>query len=254
MDEKKYIVVFDDEETDGRSPALPSSNEPGAERQVTAPPSWATERTSIIKKLKRPGRPVITGGIGAGKSLVAEMFVELGAGHIDFDRLARRVVDPGTSGFSAVVELLGSRVVTKGVLDRPKIAALIYADKEIRTRLEAIIHPRVWLMMGKELDNADDSRMILISIPLLFEAGLETFFNPIILVYAEPEVRLKRLKVRNSGLDESIIRRMMDSQWPDPPKIMVSDYVIHNGGQLARTRHQVQMVYSELEEIIRQTQ
>jgi len=245
IDEKNYLIFEDDDEE--YELQLPPLNELEVGRLVVEPPVWASERTSIINKLKRPGRPAITGGIGAGKSLVAEMFVELGAGHIDFDNLSRRVVEPGTSGFAAVVELLGTRVVNKGALDRAKIAALVYADREIRQRLEEIIHPRTWTMMGKELDNADDSKLIIISIPLLFETGLETFFNPVVLVYAEPELRLKRLMAREEYPDEGMAKRIMDAQWPDPPKIMGANYVIHNGGPLTRTRNQVQQIYAEIE-------
>ena len=250
MSDEKIINTFDDDD-DCQLPELPPLNELEVGRQVTEPPTWATERGSILDRLKRPGIAALTGGIGAGKSLVAEMFVELGAGHIDFDHLARRVIEPGTSGVSAVVELLGTRVINKGALDRAKIAALVYADEEIRKRLEEITHPRIWIMMGKELDNTDDSRLIVLSIPLLFEIGLETFFHPIILVYADLELRLKRLLVRDEKVDETIARRIIDAQWPDPPKIMGSTYVIHNGGSLMHTRNQVKQIYEEIDSALR---
>lgn len=252
-DNKSNPFYGDDDNYDDdacRLPKLPPLAELEIGRMVVEPPAWAAENKSIIEKLKLPGRVALTGGIGAGKSLVAGMLVELGAWQIDFDGLSRRAVEPGTDGFSAVEELLGPRVINNGTLDRGKIASLIYADHEIRKKLEDIIHPRVWLLMGDELDKADGDKLAVISIPLLFEAGLETFFNPIIMVYAEPEVRLQRLLARNNQLSESLARRIMAAQWPDPPKIMGANYIINNSCSIGHTRDQVGRLYEELEAVL----
>ncbi len=216
-------------------------------RLVTAPPAWALDRPDIAEKLRRPGRPALTGGIASGKSTVAGIFERLGAAHIDFDILARRAVAPGTPGLAAARELLGPEVIRPdGALDRPRVAALIFSNPELKAGLENIIHPRTWELMAGELDALADRPVVVISVPLLFEAGLESFFDPIVLVFAGCETRIGRLLARQSGLDRAGAERLIAGQWPDPPKVMGATWIINNGGGLAETTRQTEAVWERI--------
>ncbi len=219
-------------------------------RLVTGPPAWATARPDIAEKLvSAPGRPrlALTGGIASGKSTVAEMMVKLGAGHIDFDLLARRAAAAGTPGFEEASALFGPDFLTPaGELDRPKVGRAVFGDPELKKKLEDILHPRVWEMMGAELEALSGSAAVVISVPLLFEAGLESFFSPIVLVFADPETQLARLLARNPELDRAGAENILAGQWPAPPKVRGSSYVIHNGGSLEDTARQVELIWKSL--------
>jgi len=216
-------------------------------RLVTDPPEWAAGREDILEKLAGPGRVALTGGIASGKSTVAEIFENLGAAHIDFDQLARRAVEPGGPGFEAVVELLGQEVIgPDGALDRPKIAGLVFSDPELKAGLERIIHPLTWEYMGRDLEASADRPTVIISVPLLFEAGLESFFRTIIMVFTGMETQAERLMKRQPNLDREGAEGLINNQWPAPPKVMGSTYVINNCGSLEETRRQAEAVWRSI--------
>ena len=240
---------------EGASPAscrLPSGFEAELElgRLVTEPPAWAVARPDIAGRLKsRPDRLrlALTGGIASGKSTVAEMFMGLGARHIDFDQLARRAVEPGSEGLTLATELFGPEILTaEGALDRPRTAALIFADPELKAKLEQIIHPVTWDLMGRDLEAYEEEPAVLVSVPLLFEAGLETFFSPILLAFASPETQVRRLMDRQAGLGRPEAENILASQWPVPPKVMGATFIINNNGSREETRRQVEAVWREM--------
>ena len=219
-------------------------------RLVTEPPAWAAERPDIAARLvSAPGRVrlALTGGIASGKSTVAEMLMKFGAGHIDFDLLARQAVEPGTAGFEEAAALFGPDYVTSaGTLDRPKIGRAVFSDPELKKKLEDIIHPRTWELMGAELEAMSDLATVAVSVPLLFEAGLESFFSPIVLVFADVETQIERLLARNPALDREGAENILASQWPAPPKVMGSSCVVNNSGPLEETARQVAGLWKAL--------
>ena len=216
-------------------------------RLVTEPPVWAAERPDIAEKLvSAPNRVrlALTGSIASGKSTVAEMMIKLGAGHIDFDILARQAVEPGAPGFEEAAALFGPAFITSaGTLDRPKIGRAVFSDPELKKKLEDIIHPLTWELMGSELEAMADLAAVVVSVPLLFEAGLESFFSPIVLVFADAEIQIQRLLARNPELDRERAENILASQWPAPPKVMGSSYVINNSGPPEETARQVDFVW-----------
>ncbi|MDR1045612.1 MAG: dephospho-CoA kinase [Candidatus Adiutrix sp.] len=219
-------------------------------RLVTEPPAWAGARRDIVRRLKSgPGRLrlALTGGIASGKSTLAEIFVGLGARHIDFDRLARRAVEPGSAGLAQAAELFGPEILTaEGRLNRPRTAELIFADHGLKARLEQIIHPLVWDLLGRELEDLETEKAVLISVPLLFEAGLESFFSPVGLVFASPETQVRRLMARQAALGRREAENILAGQWPAPPKVMGSTFIINNDGSLEDSRRQVEAVWRAL--------
>jgi dephospho-CoA kinase len=196
-----------------------------------------------------PGRLrlALTGGVASGKTVVAGLFERLGARHIDFDLLARRAAAPGEPGFEAALALLGPDFLRPdGALDRPKVGRAVFADQALRAELEKIFHPLIWDLMARELEPLAAEPLVLISVPLLFEAGLETFFRPIVLVFAEPATQLKRLLARSPGLTRAEAEALAASQWPAPPKVMGSHFIINNNGDLAGTEAQVGQVLAKI--------
>jgi len=137
----------------------------------------------------------LTGGVGSGKSTVAEMLRELGATVIDADQAAHEVYAPGTPGFEAVVAEFGPDFVRDGVIDRQKLGAVVFKDEAARRRLNAIVHPLVREWMAARTAEAFErgAEIVIQDVPLLFENGLEGLFSSVLLVYAPEDVQLQRL-------------------------------------------------------------
>jgi dephospho-CoA kinase len=114
----------------------------------------------------------LTGGIGSGKSTVSGLLAARGAVIVDADRIAREVVEPGTPGLAAVAEAFGPRVLAPdGSLDRPALAALVFADPEARRRLDGIVHPLVRERAGELAAAAPAGAVVVHDVPLLVETG-----------------------------------------------------------------------------------
>ena len=189
----------------------------------------------------------LTGGIGAGKSTVARMLADRGAVVIDADELARRAIDPGTPGFDAVVQTFGADVVSKkGSLDRSRLAALVFKDEEARRKLEAIVHPEVRRLFVEETAKHEGTdRVIVHTVPLLVESGLQGMFDLVVVVTADREARLARLATaREMSADDA--RGRMDAQLPDEEREAAADMVIRNDGSMKDLERQVDVVWRDL--------
>ena len=190
----------------------------------------------------------LTGGIGTGKSTVSRMLRDLGAPVIDADEAARAVVEPGTEGLAQVVEAFGKDILTpEGALDRAKLAAIVFDDPAQRRRLEAITWPLVgqWMAERTVEAAADGAGVIVQDIPLLLEnPARRGMFEKVILVYAPPEVALRRLVER--GMSEADARARIASQMPIDEKRPFADVVIDNSGGLDETRRQVERAWAAI--------
>ena len=138
----------------------------------------------------------LTGGIGSGKSTVAEIFEDLGALVIDSDQLAREVIERGTSGYDAVLSRFGDSILKEGEIDRSALGAIVFADEKARKDLEGIIHPLVRERSEKIASRAGDSRIVINQIPLLVETSGAKRFDFVITVEADLEIRRERLRAR----------------------------------------------------------
>lgn len=171
----------------------------------------------------------LTGGIAAGKSVVARRLAERGAAVVDADRLAREVVEPGTEGLAAVVELFGPSVLTAGgALDRAALGAIVFADPEARRALEAVTHPAVRRLSQQRMREAvaeDPARVVVYDVPLLVESRGAGEFDVVVVVHAPAEVRLCRL-VELRGSSEEDARRRIASQVDDATRLAVADHVV----------------------------
>ncbi|PWB78481.1 MAG: dephospho-CoA kinase, partial [Candidatus Methylomirabilota bacterium] len=144
----------------------------------------------------------LTGGIGSGKSTVAALFKRFGAIVIDADQVAHELVEPGRPLFEAVASTFGREIIgADGHIDRRRLGALVFADPEVRRRLEALLHPAIIEECERRIRSAEDSEatVCLVDAALLIESGWHARCDAVILVEAGEAVRLARL-VRSRGL------------------------------------------------------
>ena len=154
----------------------------------------------------------LTGGIASGKTAVANLLGVHGAVVIDADVLAREVVEPGTPGLTAVVDRFGSAVLTEdGLLDRPALGRIVFADEAARRDLEAIVHPAVRARAAAIEAAAAADAVVVHVIPLLVETGQQDDFDVLVVVDVDPELQLTRLQQR-TGLDPAAARARVAAQ------------------------------------------
>ena len=187
----------------------------------------------------------LTGGIGSGKSTVADELTRRGAVIIDADRLAREVVEPGTPGLAQIVARFGDRVLVGGRLDRAALAKIVFADPQARQELESIIHPAV-RRRAAELEAAAPSRSIVVHvIPLLVETGQAANFDVVVVVDVESETQLDRLLARG-GLSAEEARSRIAAQANRAERLAAADVTLDNNGSLVELQAQVDDLWSDL--------
>src|ERR1700744_2839360 len=136
----------------------------------------------------------LTGGIGAGKAALSSTFEKYGAVIVDGDVISREVVQPGTEGLAALVEAFGDDILLPdGSLDRPALAAKAFRDDEARGKLNSIVHPLVGKRRSEIIASVADDAVVVEDIPLLVESGMAPLFPLVVIVFADVEVRLRRL-------------------------------------------------------------
>jgi dephospho-CoA kinase len=188
----------------------------------------------------------LTGGIGTGKSEVARLLAARGAVVVDSDALAREAVAPGSDGLAEVVAAFGRDVVAEdGSLDRPALAAVVFADPEARARLEAVIHPRVRRLAAAMTAAAGPDAVVVQDVPLLVEAGLAADYDVVVVVTAAEETRVRRL-VEQRAMSEHDARARIAAQASDEQRLAVADIVVANDGTLAELESRVDEVWGEL--------
>ncbi|HKH88984.1 MAG TPA: dephospho-CoA kinase [Acidimicrobiales bacterium] len=177
----------------------------------------------------------LTGGIGSGKSTVGALLVERGAVLIDADQLAREVVEPGTDTLARVVERFGPGILSEeGRLDRPKLAAIVFADESARQDLNGIVHPAVGVRMGERLAALADSESIaVLDIPLLVEGGASDRYGlaGVLVVDCPVDLAIERL-VETRGMDRDDAERRVAAQASRLERLDRADFVILNIGTL----------------------
>ncbi len=187
----------------------------------------------------------LTGGIGAGKSAVAQLLADHGAHVIDADAIAREVVAPGTPGLAAVVGEFGPHLLrADGSLDREALGTVVFADPDARRRLEAITHPLVGAEAARRMAQAPADGIVVYDVPLLVEAGLAAGYDLVVVVEAPREVRLARLAGR--GLPREQAEARMANQATDSARRAVADILVDNAGTIDDLRSGVDEVWSRL--------
>lgn len=170
----------------------------------------------------------LTGGIGSGKSAVAQLLAELGAVVIDSDQLAREVVAPGTSGLSQIEERFGASVIENGRLDRAALAKIVFADEKARLDLEEITHPLIRERFEQAIKDLPKDAIVVNEVPLLVEKELQNGYDVVITVESRDDIKRKRLESR--GMSAQEIDSRVKAQASDQMRRSLSDVVITNDG------------------------
>jgi dephospho-CoA kinase len=189
----------------------------------------------------------LTGGIGSGKSTVADMLAARGAVVIDADELARKAVEPGTHGYAEVIRRFGppSLQVT-GELDREWLAGRVFSDPEARAALESIIHPEVARLFAEAVEpHRDTDAIVVYVVPLLVENRLEKGFDLVVVVTASEDVRVSRVAAAGRLTAEEIHRRI-EAQASDEERERVADVVIRNEGSMSDLSLEVESLWGRL--------
>ena len=185
----------------------------------------------------------LTGGIGAGKSTVAEMLAERGAVVLDADRIAREVVEPGRPAFDAIVTRFGPSVVAPdGTLDRAALATVVFGDDAARRDLEGITHPAIQAEMAtRMLAHAGGDRVVVLDIPLLKEKREP--MAGVIVVDVPEDVAVARL-VGQRGFEEGDARARIAAQINRVARHALADVVIDNSGDRAHLEAEVDRAWA----------
>jgi len=200
----------------------------------------------------------LTGGIASGKSVVGEMFVQLGAHLILADDIAHQLMQPGETVYKEVVRRFGRQILNPdSTVNRPKLAEVAFgaAGHEASGRvkeLNAVVHPAViareneWM---EDIGRQDRHAIAIVEAALILEAGTADRFDRLVVVTCRPEQRVRRLASRLKISEEAAgaeVTRRMAAQLPDEEKIRAADFVIDNSGSLDATAEQVRRVFGAL--------
>lgn len=190
----------------------------------------------------------LTGGLGAGKTTVAARWRARKLPVIDADDLARTIVLPGHQGLEAVVAEFGSDVLHEdGTLDRGKLGRLVFGDKALRKRLEAITHPFVHAALDVEVRRLElrEEPLACYEAPLLVETERADLYRPLVVIAAPENDQVVRA-MRRDGIEEQQAKARMQSQAPLSTKIRLADHVIDNSGELSHTIEQADRILEKI--------
>lgn len=184
----------------------------------------------------------LTGGIGSGKSTVADMFAALDVPVIDADEIAREVVAPGRPALAEIVREFGDGVQTAGGgLDRGALRELVFPEPARRARLEAILHPRIRGEMQRRL-HAVRAPYCILCIPLLLEAGQLDMVDRVLVVDLPREEQIRRTRARD-GVARETVEAILDAQADRTRRQQAADDVIDNSGPLEALHEQVESLH-----------
>ena len=172
----------------------------------------------------------LTGGIASGKSSVGRLLAAQGLPLLDADVYAREALAPGSPGAQAVLAHYGAGVrAPGGEIDRAALGQIVFSDAAERRWLEELVHPLVRARFAAELEALVAEPLVVLVVPLLFEAGLEALCSEVWLVDCNETQQLQRLMARD-GLGEADARARIAAQWPLARKRQLADVVLNNRG------------------------
>lgn len=194
----------------------------------------------------------LTGGISSGKSTVLKIFKNFGCKTIDADEIAHQLTRPGTKVLREIVRKFGQEVLNKkGTLNRKKLAEAIFRDRQKRKSLNAIMHPKIIAEMKKRIKGVQKltaqsrRKIVLVDMPLLFEAKLEYLVDKIILVYVPQKIQIERLQ-RDDNLTFKEAKARISTQTPLYKKKKYADYIINGDLDSTSLRKQVELIWKQL--------
>lgn len=187
----------------------------------------------------------LTGGIACGKSTISDMLYDLGAKVIDADQISHDLTKPGGDALPAIREAFGSFVFyPDGTLNRNVLADIVFRDNAARDCLNAALHPLILKRMEQDIEECRKmgALLVILDVPLLFEAGLQDLADVVVCASAPEAKQLERLKNRD-GLSPEQSRRRIESQWPLKDKEERSDIIIYTDKPEDELRAEVRKLY-----------
>ncbi len=187
----------------------------------------------------------LTGGIGSGKSTVSKYLSEHGCTIVDADQIARLVVEPGSEALEEIKKVFGAKFLTPdGRLDRKKLGRLVFANKKMLAKLEAILNSKINGEIWRQIQEADTD-IVVLDAATLIEAGYDENVERLWIVDADDEVRIKRVMERDGMTREDVINRM-NNQMSREKRLDRECTVIDNSGTVEETYENVR---KELEKL-----
>ena len=184
---------------------------------------------------ERPKRLALTGGIGCGKSAVADLLLHDGFKIVDSDQIAREVVQPGKEGYKKVIDAFGNDILNKDrTIHRGRLGQIVFSEPSRRDQLNSLLHPIIrkqWQMRQHEFWKVFPEVPVVVVIPLLYEAGLENEFDSIACVACSGSTQKKRLLAR--GLSSDQIMQRLEAQISVKRKMDLAQFVLWNDGDLS---------------------
>ena len=178
----------------------------------------------------------ITGGFGSGKTAVARIFSSFGAKLINADKIAHRVINPGSKAYKKIVATFGRGILKQDrEVDRQKLAGIVFNNKNSLKRLNNIVHPEVIRIIKNEI-KVSRAKVIVLDAPLLLEAGLEELVDKLIVIKITKDGQFKRIQ-NKTFLSKADILKRIASQIPLRVKARLADFVIDNSGTIKKPRN-----------------
>lgn len=186
----------------------------------------------------------LTGGIASGKSTLSTFFKQNGCFIIDADKIAHEVTDKNSEGAKQIEKVFGSDFFTDGILDRKKLAEFVFSSKELTQKLNQIIHPLVISRIISLIEN-NNSKIIILDVPLLFESGLDKKCDKTICVYCGEENQISRA-IERSQYSKKDVENRIKNQLSEKEKIKLADYLINTSGTKEQTIFIVNKIFTEI--------
>lgn len=183
----------------------------------------------------------LTGGIGCGKSTVAELFADKGVPILDADVIARELVEPGRPAFEAIKQRFGTVILKNGRLDRTKLREIVFSDPEAKRWLEALLHPLVYSEIGQRITTLS-APYCLVVVPLLLETGQRALVDRLLVVDCPEDIQRRRVQLRD-GLSEKQIDPIMASQIGRSERLAAADDVLENTADEADLAEKVERLH-----------
>jgi dephospho-CoA kinase len=188
----------------------------------------------------------LTGGIGSGKSTVAKLFAQHGAGIIDTDVISHHLTQPGGDAMKAIQDIFGENYITaEGALDRAKMRSFIFHDTHAKQRLEQLLHPLILSQVCTLLQQPQTNPYILLTVPLLPDAPeFIQLVNRILVVDCSEQGQIERV-MKRSNMTLSEVRSIIAQQTPREERLQIADDVIHNDGDISSLAGQVRILHEQ---------
>lgn len=191
----------------------------------------------------------LTGGIGSGKSVVAELFSRLGVHIIDTDQIAHEITSAGSPVLDNIIESFGKDyLLDNQQLDRKRLARTVFSDAQKKIDLENILHPQIRKIVKQRLQNFDTEPYVIVVVPLLFETNFNELVDRILVVDSNEELQISRTIARD-GRSRDEIQNIIKQQYPRQRRLHSANDILYNSSTLAELRNDVLLLHSKYLEL-----